>query len=83
MKQIQPIIFPLNLGIATIFNCIGNDNFTDSITIYYQLFTETNKQLQSGNLYLNGFDYQAYNTSPDGNEYIYQWSAQQIGVTLI
>jgi hypothetical protein len=83
MKQIQPVIFPLNIGTATILNCVGNDNLTTSITIYYQLLTDNNKQLQQGNLFLNGFDYEAYNTSTDGNEFIYQWSAQQIGVTLI
>jgi hypothetical protein len=83
MKQIQPVIFPLNLGTATILNCVGSDNYSTSVTIYYQLFTETNKQLQAANLNLSGFDYDAYNTSLDGNEYIYNWTAQQIGVTLI
>jgi hypothetical protein len=83
MKQIQPVIFPLNLGTATFLNCVGSDNFSTSVTIYYQLLTETNNQLQSGNLNMSGFDYEAYNTSLDGNEFIYQWSAQQIGVTLI
>ena len=83
MKQIQPVIFPLNLGTATILNCVGSDNFSTSVTIYYQLLTETNQQLQAANLSLEGFDYEAYNTSPDGNEFIYNWTAQQIGVTLI
>jgi hypothetical protein len=84
MKQIQPVIFPLNLGTATILNCVGSDNFNTSINIYYQLLIEeTNQCLQAGNLNMTGFDYEAYNTSTDGNEYIYQWSAQQIGVTLI
>jgi len=83
MKQIQPVIFPLNLGTATQLNCVGSDNFSTSVTIYYQLLTETNTQLQSGNLIMDGQDYEIYNTSPDGNEFIYQWSAQQIGVTLI
>jgi len=83
MKQIQPVIFPLNLGTATILNCVRSDNFSTSVTIYYQLLTETNTQLQSGNLLMSGFDYDAYNTSPDGNEFIYNWTAQQIGVTLI
>jgi hypothetical protein len=83
MKQIQPVIFPLNLGTATILNCIGSDNFSTSVTILYQLLTETNEQLQSGNLIMSGFDYEAYNTSLDGNEFIYNWTAQQIGVTLI
>jgi len=83
MKNIQPVIFPLNLGTATQLNCVGSDNFSTSVTIYYQLLTETNTQLQSGNLIMDGQDYEIYNTSPDGNEFIYQWSAQQIGVTLI
>lgn len=83
MKQIQPVVFPLNLGTATILNCVGSDNFSTSVTIYYQLLSETNQQLQAGNLSLSGFDYEAYNTSPDGNEYIYQWTATQLGVTLI
>jgi hypothetical protein len=83
MKQIEPVIFPLNLGIATILNCVGSDNFSTSVTIYYQLITEENIQLQSGNLKMSGFDYEAYNTSSDGNEFIYNWTAQQIGVTLI
>lgn len=83
MKQIQPVIFPLNLGTATILNCVGSDNFSTSVTIYYQLLTEFNKELQEGNLSLEGNDYVSFNTSPDGNEYIYNWTAQQIGVTLI
>ena len=83
MKQIQPVVFPLNLGTATILNCTGQDNFSTSLSIYYQLLSETNQQLQAGNLSLSGFDYEAYNTSTDGNEYIYQWTATQLGVTLI
>jgi len=83
MKQIQPVIFPLNIGTATILNCVGSDNFSTSVTIYYLLLTETNATLQSGNLSLDGSDYESFNTSPDGNEFIYNWTAQQIGVTLI
>ena len=83
MKQIQPVVFPLNLGTANILNCVGSDNFSTSVTIYYQLISETNQQLQTGNLSLSGADYEAYNTSPDGNEYIYQWTATELGVTLI
>ena len=83
MKQIQPVVFPLNLGTATILNCNGNDNFSTSINIGYQLLSETNQQLQVGSLNMTGFDYEAYNTSLDGNEYIYQWTATELGVTLI
>jgi hypothetical protein len=47
------------------------------------LLNDTKKPLQSANLIIEGFDYEAYNTSPEGNEFIYNWTAQQIGVTLI
>ena len=83
MKQIQPVVFPLNLGTATILNCVGNDNFSTSVIIYYQLKSVDNIILQDSNLSLTGFDYEAYNTSTDGNEYIYQWTATELGVTLI
>jgi hypothetical protein len=83
MKQIQPVVFPLNLGTATILNCVGSDNFSTSVTIYYQLLTEASVSLQSGNLVMSGFDYEAYNSSTNGNEYLYQWTATQLGVTLI
>jgi hypothetical protein len=83
MKQIEPVVFPLNLGTATQLSCVGSDNFSTSVTIYYQLLSAENQQLQAGNLSLSGFDYDAYNTSPNGNEYIYQWTATELGVTLI
>jgi hypothetical protein len=83
MKQIQPVIFPLNLGTAIYLNCVGNDNFSTSVTIYYQLISAENATLQSGNLNLDGQDYEIYNTSSDGNEFIYEWTSVQLGVTLI
>jgi len=83
MKEIQPVVFPLNLGTATILNCTGQDNFSTSVSIFYQLLNEDTKSLQAGNLSLSGFDYEAYNTSTDGNEYIYQWTATELGVTLM
>ena len=83
MKQIQPVIFPLNIGTATQINCVGSDNFSTIVTIYYQLLNADSKQLQDGSLSLSGFDYEAYNTSTDGNEYIYQWTATELGVTLV
>jgi hypothetical protein len=83
MKQIQPVVFPLNLGTATILSCIGQDNFSTSVIIYYQLLSAENQILQSGNLSLSGADYEAYNSSADGNQYIYEWSATQLGVVII
>jgi hypothetical protein len=83
MKQIQPVVFPLNLGTAIILSCVGQDNFSTSVTIYYQLLNAENQILQSGNLSLCSADYEAYNSSADGNQYIYEWSATQLGVVII
>ena len=80
MKEIQPVIFPLNLGTATILNayCI-NDNLTNSATFYYSLLTNSKSQLQQGNLEMIGQDYADWQT----NQYAYDWIATQIDVTII
>ena len=80
MKTIQPVVFPLNLGTATILNayCI-NDNLSTSATFYYALLSDTQSQLQQGNLTMEGQDYADWTT----NDYAYEWVAEQIDVTII
>ena len=79
MKTIQPVIFPLNLGTATILNvyCI-NDNLSTSATFYYTLLSDVQSKLQEGNLTMTGEDYDNWIT----NDYAYEWVAQQIDVTI-
>jgi hypothetical protein len=79
MKTIQPVVFPLNLGTATILNayCI-NDNLSDAATFYYALLSDTLSQLQQGNLTMTGEDYIGWAT----NDYAYNWVATQIDVTI-
>ena len=79
MKTIQPVVFPLNLGTATILNayCI-NDNLSNLANFYYALLSDTQSQLQQGNLTMTGTDYDNWAT----NEYAYEWVAQQIDVTI-
>ena len=79
MKQIEPVVFPLNLGTATILNayCI-NDNLSNSATFYYALLSDSLSQLQQGNLTMTGEDYVGWAT----NEYAYNWVATQIDVTI-
>jgi hypothetical protein len=79
MKTIQPVVFPLNLGTAVILNayCI-NDNLSTSATFYYALLSDTQSQLQQGNLTMTGEDYDNWAT----NEYAYNWVATQIDVTI-
>lgn len=79
MKTIEPVEFPLNLGTATILNayCI-NDNLSNYATFYYAILTDTQSQLQQGNLVMSGDDYVDYFT----NEYAYNWVAAQINVII-
>ena len=80
MKQIEPVVFPLNLGTATILNayCI-NDNLSSSATFYYALLSDTQSQLQQGNLTMTGEVYDNWAT----NDYAYNWVASEIDVTII
>ena len=80
MKQIEPVVFPLNLGTASLLNayCI-NDNLSDSATFYYALLTDTQSQLQQGNLTMTGEVYDNWAT----NDYAYNWVASEIDVTII
>jgi hypothetical protein len=80
MKTIEPVVFPLNLGTATLLNayCI-NDNLSNAATFYYTLLSDVQSQLQQGNLTMTGEDYDNWAT----NEYAYDWVAQQIEVTII
>jgi hypothetical protein len=79
MKTIEPVVFPLNLGTATILNayCI-NDNLSTSATFYYALLSDTQSQLSQGNLTMEGQDYADWVT----NDYAYNWVATQIDVVI-
>jgi hypothetical protein len=80
MKQIEPVVFPLNLGTATVLNAYcANDNLSTSATFYYALLSDTQSQLQQGNLTMTGEDYDNWAT----NDYAYEWVAEQIDVTII
>ena len=80
MKTISPVVFPLNLGTATILNayCI-NDNLSDSATFYYALLSDTKSQFSQGNLTMEGQEYADWVT----NEYAYNWVASKIDVTIV
>lgn len=80
MKQIEPVVFPLNLGTATILNayCI-NDNLSDSATFYYALLSDTYSQLQQGNLTMTGEVYDNWAT----NDYAYNFIANSLNLTII
>jgi hypothetical protein len=86
MKQIQPVSIWYNgvIVTVTIFNMVSiSDNLSTSATFYYQLFSDTKLQVADGNLTMEGFDYEAYSTSPDSNAYAYSWGASKLNLTLV
>ena len=86
MKEIQPVSiwYKGNQIQATQLNAfVVSDNLINIATFYYALLSADNISLTEGNLSMTDFDYQAYNTSPDANEYAYNWIATSLNVTLI
>jgi len=47
------------------------------------LFVDTNFEVASGNIIMNGADYITYSTSTTANDYAYQWGATQLNLTLV
>jgi hypothetical protein len=86
MKEIQPVSIWYN-GIivqANIFNMTSiSDNLSTSATFYYQLYSDIKQQVAENNLTMEGADYLLYSSSPDSNEYAYQWGATQLNLTII
>jgi len=90
MKQIQPVSIWYNGTFmeANIFNLYSiNDNLSTNATFYYALYSgtldELGTTLAQGNLTMDGFDYEAYSSSPDSNSYAYQWGATKLNLTII
>lgn len=59
------------------------DNFDNTATLYYQLLDVDNVQLSQGNQTIDGQDYQDWDNDPDANTWIVNWSATQLGLTII
>ena len=90
MKQIQPVGIWFNGAIvnANYLNLVStSDNLISSATFYYVLYAnEMDMQgnaLANGSLTMDGFDYEAYSTSPDSNGYAYTWAAGKLNLTLL
>lgn len=94
MQHIQPIT--LWIGGATktanVFDLsIVNDDLSTRASLYYRLGSETapaegNPEtvwLQDGNLTISGEDYQQWDADPSANEWIYNWSANQLNIVLV
>jgi beta-lactamase class D len=96
-KKIEPINVWVN-GVSKTaeyfqVTCI-NDNYESSATNYWQLFTKVvdaegvesmGEQVAQGNLTISGEEYVAWGDQPAMaiNAWIYNWSAEQLNLTII
>jgi hypothetical protein len=94
MAQIQPIStwFQGATHEANVFSLYSTgDNLIDSATFQYQLIEliiispdeQTSQTLVTGQLAINGVDYEQWDTEVDANAWIYQWAADQLNLVLI
>lgn len=96
-KQISPVDIWVNGESKTAeyfqVTCI-NDNYENSATNYWQLFTKVvvaegvesqGEQVAQGNLTISGQDYINWGDQPAMaiNEWIYNWTAEQLNLTII
>jgi hypothetical protein len=79
---IEPIVYPLNEGTATLLSVLVLNFPTDAVTCttYWQLLTADGLQLSQGNYTLTEEEFAAWGTD---NNYVNQVVAAAIGVTLI
>ena len=95
-KQISPVNVWVNgeSKQAEYFQVTGiNDNYESSATNYWALFTKVTtdgvdsmgEQVSQGNLTINSEDYILWGDQPAMaiNAWIYNWSAEQLNLTII
>lgn len=94
MAQIQPITtwYKGSEHQANVFTLYSTgDNLIDSASFKYQLIElivisdedQTSQTLITGELSINGQDYIDWDSSESANEWIYNWAADQLNLTLI
>ncbi len=87
-KQIEPINIWVNgetkTGVNFSVTCI-NDNYDNSATNYWQILDADGQQIAQGNLTIDGQDYIDWGNQPPMaiNEWIYNWSADKLGLEII
>jgi hypothetical protein len=93
MAQIQPITLWIQgqTKTANAFDLsIVNDDLATRAVLYYRLGSETQSEtetqtiwLQDGNLTIDGQAYQDWDADTSANEWIYNWAAEQLNITII
>jgi hypothetical protein len=94
MAQIQPVStwYQGATRQANVFSLYSTgDNLIDSATFQYQLIEliiispdeQSSQTLITGQLAINGTDYEQWDAEVDANAWIYQWAADQLNLILI
>jgi hypothetical protein len=86
MVNIQPITIWINGQnlIATQLDLISvNDNLYNTCLFQYFLLDVEGIQITTGNITMIEPDYSQYSTSPDSNNFAYEWGATTLGLTII
>jgi len=94
MAQIQPITtwFQGAEHEANVFSLYSTgDNLIDSASFKYQLIElivispndQKSQSLVIGELSINGTEYAQWDAEIDANDWIYQWAADKLGLTII
>ena len=94
MAQIQPIStwFQGLEHQANVFSLYSTgDNLIDSATFQYQIIEEiiisseeqSSQTLITGQLSISGADYAQWDAEVDANQWIYNWAATQLNLTLV
>lgn len=88
MKEIQPISIWVNgqikTGVKLSVNCIF-DNYENTAQNQWQILDADLQQISQGNLTIDGQDYIDWGNQPAMaiNTWIYNWSADKLGLTII
>lgn len=93
MAQIQPVStwYQGAMHQANVFTLYSQgDNLIDSASFKYQLIEliivspeeQTSQTLVSAELSINGQDYIDWDSSVSANEWIYNWAANKLGLTI-
>lgn len=93
MVNIQPLTLWINgqQQTANVFQLsIDRDNLQDWARLYWQIGIKQTTEaapsvvfLINGNLTILGEDYAAWDADPSANEWIYNWAANQLNLTII
>ena len=84
MKEIQPVVFPLNMGTAIYLNLVGqSDNLVDTAIFYYALLNANENRITESTLKMDGADYADYSSNAQSNDFAYSWAANKLNVTLL